>query len=90
MIEALRKKYLASFEDKSIRIKSALESSDIQVLSTLIHQLAGSSGSYGFSELSDQCLELEQMIIDGKSLTGEVKQAVDNLLTKMEQTSQLA
>lgn len=54
----------------------------------MIHQLAGSSGSYGFTNLSDLCLKIEQMIIDKKDYGHEIKPAIEQLVTMMEQISQ--
>ena len=88
MIEALKQKYLASFEEKILRIKSALESSDSQVLSTLIHQLAGSSGSYGFTELSELCIEIEQLIIEQQVLDAKLSSRIESLLAMMKKIQQ--
>ena len=85
MIEELKRKYVASFEDKTKRLSDALEVSDIQVLSTLIHQLAGSSGSYGFNSLSEQCLKVEHMLLEGMTINSEVKQQIQTILKMMEQ-----
>ncbi|MCB1583387.1 MAG: Hpt domain-containing protein [Xanthomonadales bacterium] len=85
MIEELKKKYVATFEDKTKRLSHALEVSDLQVLSTLIHQLAGSSGSYGFITLSEQCLKVEQILLESMKITAHCSEQLEKIIKMMEQ-----
>ena len=48
----LQQKYLSSFETKAQDIELAWKKSDYDGLKELLHKLAGSSGSYGFSDIS--------------------------------------
>ncbi len=84
MFETLKKNYLSSFDDKINKIENALESSDIQVLSTLVHQLTGSSGSYGYADIADQCSKIEHLL--GTSSDFErLNEAVKKLTQLMQQ-----
>ena len=81
MFEELKKNYLASFDDKIYNIEQALENANFQVLSTLIHQLVGSSGSYGLIELSEHCSLIEQQL--QTSSDTELSQTISQLLDLM-------
>ena len=59
MLEQLRQRYLASFRLKIDTLKGALENQDFQALIVQVHQLAGSSGSYGFQDISALCCDIE-------------------------------
>lgn len=83
LFEDLKRKYLASFEEKVKHIKGALESQDLQVLSTAIHQLAGSSGSYGFTALSELCLKIEQLLSDEADFKTQIEPEIRTLITDM-------
>jgi HPt (histidine-containing phosphotransfer) domain-containing protein len=87
LFEQLKQKYLSSFEDKMKLIENALESSDVQVLSNLIHQIAGSSGSYGLTELSEHCLMIEEKLIADADFTTEIVPSVKTLLVEMKRLS---
>lgn len=84
MFTELKQKYIDSFEDKINQIERALELSDTQALATLIHQIAGSSGSYGFNELSENCLTLEEKMISGADFETELKPDVQSLVQTMQ------
>ena len=51
----IKNKYMASFSSKSIDLKTAHHQKDLPQLRMLLHKLAGSSGGYGFDELSSYC-----------------------------------
>ena len=53
--EKIKQKYLASFSKKQKDLQQAWSNRDISELQNLLHKLAGSSGSYGFKELSQLC-----------------------------------
>ncbi|MEZ5473353.1 MAG: Hpt domain-containing protein [Marinicella sp.] len=85
MFEELKKKYIASFEEKIHRMEQALEQKDVQVLATLVHQIAGSSGSYGLTELSDFCLIIEQKILNKEDYDSDIQPEINNLIKKLQQ-----
>lgn len=76
---------MSSFEDKIFKIETALESSDIQVLSTLIHQMIGSSGSYGYIEITQQCTKIEQQILQSPVINSNLISEVNHLTQLMSQ-----
>ena len=51
----IRQKYVASFAQKQVDFKKVWDEKDIIQLHHLLHKLSGSSGSYGFDELSSLC-----------------------------------
>jgi len=59
--EELKQQFLASFETKISHLEQALEEQDTQALIVSAHQLAGSSGSYGYEDIADLCCEIESM-----------------------------
>ncbi len=59
MFDQLKQQFLASFEVKISNLNKALENHDTQALTLAVHQLAGSSGSYGFADISALCSEIE-------------------------------
>ncbi|WP_425462167.1 Hpt domain-containing protein [Marinicella litoralis] len=79
----MKQNYLSSFTDKINKIENALESSDIQVLSTLIHQLIGSSGSYGFTTISTLCIEIEAQLLNLSSTDNPKLQTDVKRLTQL-------
>jgi HPt (histidine-containing phosphotransfer) domain-containing protein len=81
---ALRKKYLGSFPDKIRALREARQREDCDTVINLLHQLAGSSGSYGFSELSEQCLALEKEVICSQDNLQKAKQMLEVILAEMQ------
>ncbi|MCX7552988.1 Hpt domain-containing protein [Marinicella sp. S1101] len=81
MYEALKQKYVASFTTKSEQINQALGCSDIQALTVLVHQMAGSSGSYGFDQISALCIQIEDLILKTHNINPAVEQKCQQLLT---------
>ena len=53
--EQLKKRYIFSFEQKKTDLNSAWNENNIRNLESLLHKLAGSSGSYEFNHLSQLC-----------------------------------
>ena len=64
MFEQLKQNFLASFESKIRHLEKALVEQDVQALSVSIHQLAGSSASYGFDDVSQLCGDIETLVED--------------------------
>jgi len=62
----IKNKYLATFSQKSIDLKSARETKDMPQLHLLLHKLAGSSGGYGFDDLSTYCQSALRLMEDKK------------------------
>jgi len=60
--EALTQKFLLSLPDKKFNIEIALASQDWAELKSLMHQLKGSSGGYGFSDLGSAAAKVEALI----------------------------
>lgn len=86
-LEQLRIKYLSTFEDKYLKIKKALDEKDHATLSYLIHQLAGSSGSYGFQRISDACSNLEQELLKEPSINPISQSLTSQLLNLLNQAN---
>ena len=60
--EELKKKYTGSFGQKQKDIKSAWDENNFKELESLLHKLAGSSGSYEFLKLSQLCRQAMKFI----------------------------
>ena len=87
MEEVLRAKYRASFKDKVKQIESALADNNRQVLIQKVHQLAGSSGSYGFNELAECCAEIEEVLMSDSQTDKPLDTLLAPLLTLMRDLS---
>ncbi len=78
---ALRKKYLSSFPVKLERIEDALNKKDMKLIHDLIHKLRGSSGGYGFDEISVHCKNIMQQLHESNNkTTKDIEKAIEELL----------
>lgn len=57
-LEQLKRKYQKTFPQKLVNLKLAREKEGFDELHSLLHKLAGSSGSYGFMALSLLCSDV--------------------------------
>ncbi|MEZ5472896.1 MAG: Hpt domain-containing protein [Marinicella sp.] len=85
MFEELKRNTSPLLRRKSIVWNKRLEQKDVQVLATLVHQIAGSSGSYGLTELSDFCLIIEQKILNKEDYDSDIQPEINNLIKKLQQ-----
>lgn len=83
--EQLKNRYLSSFEDKYLLIKKALDNKDHPTLCYLIHQLAGSSGSYGVDDVCEACTHLEQLLQQNETVNKTVQHKTIELLELINQ-----
>lgn len=88
ILKQLKQKYIKSFEQKHIDIRSAWVEKDFSQLQHLLHKLAGSSGSYGFSHLNELCVQAETIIKEepndnDSKLTSIIEQILFQLKTKI-------
>jgi len=63
--EQLIQNYRLSFKNKLVDIRIAIEQENWIQIKSLMHKLKGSAGSYGFQELSDFAILVEQHIDSG-------------------------
>ena len=82
MFDQLKQQFLASFESKISNLNKALEDQDTQALTLAVHQLAGSSGSYGFADISQLCGEIERLAHD-HSIDAKIQQQTQLLIELM-------
>jgi CheY-like chemotaxis protein len=66
--EQLVQNYRLSFKDKLADIQAGIEQQDWAQIKSLMHKLKGSAGSYGFQQLSDFAILVEQHIDQGDLL----------------------
>ena len=83
MFEQLKIQFLASFENKMESLKNALEQQDAQALTVSVHQLTGSSGSYGFDAISELCSEIENLVHDNNVIDSITQVKTQQLLEMM-------
>ncbi len=85
---ALRKKYLSSFPVKLEGIKNAYEKKDIELVHDLVHKLAGSSGGYGFDEISHHCRILLLQLHESKNEDNKtIEKAINELFSLLSSAS---
>jgi CheY-like chemotaxis protein/nitrogen-specific signal transduction histidine kinase/HPt (histidine-containing phosphotransfer) domain-containing protein len=82
--EQLIQNYRLSFKDKLADIRDVIEQEDWNQLKSLMHKLKGSAGSYGFQELSELAILVEQHIE-----TGDLQEANRYLITMQTKMQQL-
>ena len=68
-LNTLKITYRGELAEKTGMIMKAIKNSDWQQLEHLVHKLAGSSGTYGFSELSAHLRNLEDRLLEKKIQT---------------------
>jgi len=87
----LRKKYLSSFPKKLERIADAWKKQETETLHDLIHKLAGSSGGYGFDEISRQCKNILLQLHKSKNSSNkDLDEAIETLLSLLLNAQQKA
>ncbi len=85
---ALRNKYLSSFPVKLEGIKNAYKQQDMKQVHDLIHKLAGSSGGYGFDEISLHCKSLLLQLHESKNENNKtIEKAINDLLLLLSNAS---
>lgn len=60
-------------------IRKSMEQNDIKQLGTLIHQLKGACGGYGFHELTPQATKLEEQLRSGATMI-ELTESLEEFL----------
>ena len=83
MFEQLKQQFLDSFEAKIENLKNALENQDAQALTVSVHQLAGSSGSYGYDGISELCSVIETLVHDDDSIDSTTQEKTQLLISLM-------
>ncbi len=83
--EQLRNKYTGSFGQKQTDIQSAWDKKNIKEIESLLHKLAGSSGSYEFHQLSQLCRQTLECINNSFEVDDSVQfeGCLDELFTEM-------
>jgi HPt (histidine-containing phosphotransfer) domain-containing protein len=77
----LKRKYLSSFPAKLEGIIGAQKNQDVDLVHDLIHKLAGSSGGYGFDEISLHCKSiLLQLHKSNNKTTKDIEKSIEQLL----------
>ncbi|MBL4659877.1 MAG: Hpt domain-containing protein [Alcanivoracaceae bacterium] len=80
----IKKIYIATFAQKQMDLNAAWDDKDVTLLQSLLHKLAGSSGSYGFDDISLLCHKimglLESNVSDNKEQINDCLQEVFVLL----------
>ncbi|QDT65002.1 Hpt domain-containing protein [Calycomorphotria hydatis] len=75
--------FVDSAKEKSALIEQLYQKKDWETLQTVAHQLKGSSGGYGFPELTPLAMALEESARAGSANVDEVNRVV-NFLNAME------
>ena len=64
--------FVSNIPERVLSIRKSVEMSDSKLLSTLIHQLRGACGSYGFHEITPLATALEGQLRSGASIMSMV------------------
>ena len=65
-LEEIKRNYRSSFAQKQADIIAAWDNNELSQLQHLLHKLAGSSGSYDYSKLSQSCYDALHFIEKNK------------------------
>jgi signal transduction histidine kinase/FixJ family two-component response regulator len=89
--EQLIQNYRLSFKNKLADIQAAIELDDWAKIKSLMHRLKGSAGSYGFQQLSDFAILVEQHIeqgnlLEAKRYVAEMQECMRQLYSETEQS----
>ncbi len=80
--EPLLKKFLAGMNDRIEALQGALESEDQAKLFTLVHQIKGSAGSYGYPRVSELAGACQALMRDGEGSV-DLNSRVDELINEL-------
>jgi HPt (histidine-containing phosphotransfer) domain-containing protein len=79
-LEALRRRYLASFPEKRASLAAAWQVDRADTtrasLYRLAHRLAGSAGAYGIAEVSHAAARLEQLLLEPAATVDQIGHAL--------------
>ena len=80
----IKNKYIATFAEKQKDLQTAWDNKDVAQLHDLMHKIAGSSGAYGFQELSDQVRNSMEAIADDSDVNSDrVKKSVLQIISTL-------
>ncbi len=78
------KKYFAnSLLQKKETIQKAIASNSKDLLQLIIHELKGSSGTIGYTEISEQCKEIENVMQSSENSWAEITIRCESLLSNL-------
>lgn len=60
--------YVAELPDRIAAIEKAVDTQDLATVATLVHQLKGSAGAYGFPSITDAAKEIQPGAMAGEDL----------------------
>jgi HPt (histidine-containing phosphotransfer) domain-containing protein len=88
--DQLIKNYRLSFKEKLGDIQNAMEQQDWAKITSVMHKLKGSAGSYGFQQLSDFAILVEEHIRQGDLLQAkryivDMQECMQKLYSETEQ-----
>ncbi|WP_223789677.1 Hpt domain-containing protein [Marinicella meishanensis] len=83
--EQLQQQFVASFEAKATALEQALAENNVQALTVKLHQLAGSSGSYGFADMAQLCADIETMAQQATDLNPAITSHTQRLIQLLRQ-----
>lgn len=64
IIERMKKFFLANAPNKLKSIEESLNTKNVELLKTIVHELKGSSGMIGFTNISKLCGDIEKLLSD--------------------------
>jgi HPt (histidine-containing phosphotransfer) domain-containing protein len=73
--------FVSNIPLRILSIRKSMEQNDSNQLCTLIHQLKGACGSYGFHEVTPQATILEEQLRSGATMTALVDRLEEFLET---------
>jgi CheY-like chemotaxis protein len=72
MVKELRKYFVNSIANKKETIRQAVAHKNGELLKLVVHELKGSSGTVGFTQISDSCREIEKVLLSSDNSWEEI------------------
>ncbi len=88
-LREVKRFFISSLVTKKESIRQSLNHRNKELLKLVIHELKGSGGTAGFTNITDQCVELETVIDDPAKTWGDINSKCEALLQSLSQIESL-
>jgi CheY-like chemotaxis protein len=83
MSKELRRYFVNSLASKQETIRQSVINKNIELLKLIVHELKGSSGTVGFSQISESCKEIEKILLSSDNSWTEVEDKCSQLIENL-------
>jgi DNA-binding NarL/FixJ family response regulator len=83
MNKELRRYYISSLVYKKETLRQSIENKNKDLLKMIVHELKGSSGTVGFSQISEMCRDIEGVLVASQSTWEQIQLKGEELLNNL-------